>query len=221
MTATTSTGSTAYAARTSGGSLTAGAARPPGGAARRTSCRWRTTGRRARPAQRSGTAISFTQPNTRPLSAADAAQHRRRSDAQQRQQRNCGARAAVQQGPYRQQHHGYGAQRRPALGRLSARRERREAGRTSAHQRPTGTRQPSATGARMSTRRSGYDRARQRARQDQDTASTELHDDYFFPTLSTARNASCGISTWPTCFMRFLPSFCFSSSFFLREMSPP
>ncbi len=25
----------------------------------------------------------------------------------------------------------------------------------------------------------------------------------------------------PTCFMRFLPSFCFSSSFFLRVMSPP
>ena len=44
---------------------------------------------------------------------------------------------------------------------------------------------------------------------------------YFFPTLSTARKASCGISTWPNCFMRFLPSFCFSSSFFLREMSPP
>ncbi len=41
------------------------------------------------------------------------------------------------------------------------------------------------------------------------------------PTLSTARNASCGISTRPTRFMRFLPSFCFSSSLRLREMSPP
>ena len=41
------------------------------------------------------------------------------------------------------------------------------------------------------------------------------------PILSTARNASCGISTLPTCFMRFLPSFCFSSSLRLREMSPP
>ena len=40
-------------------------------------------------------------------------------------------------------------------------------------------------------------------------------------TLSTARNASCGISTEPTDFMRFLPSFCFSNSFRLREMSPP
>ena len=40
-------------------------------------------------------------------------------------------------------------------------------------------------------------------------------------TLSTARNASCGISTDPTDFMRFLPSFCFSSSLRFREMSPP
>src|SRR5213075_478192 len=31
-------------------------------------------------------------------------------------------------------------------------------------------------------------------------------------TLRTARNASCGISTRPTFFIRFLPSFCFSSS---------
>ncbi len=41
------------------------------------------------------------------------------------------------------------------------------------------------------------------------------------PSSSTARKASCGISTRPTCFMRFLPSFCFSSSLRLREMSPP
>ncbi len=38
---------------------------------------------------------------------------------------------------------------------------------------------------------------------------------------STARNASCGISTAPTIFIRFLPFFCFSRSFFLRVMSPP
>ncbi len=38
---------------------------------------------------------------------------------------------------------------------------------------------------------------------------------------STARKASCGISTLPTAFIRFLPSFCFSSSLRLREMSPP
>ncbi len=42
-----------------------------------------------------------------------------------------------------------------------------------------------------------------------------------FPTFNTARKASCGISTLPTRFMRFLPSFCFSSSLRLREMSPP
>ena len=41
------------------------------------------------------------------------------------------------------------------------------------------------------------------------------------PILSTARNASCGICTRPTCFMRFLPSFCFSRSLRFREMSPP
>ena len=39
--------------------------------------------------------------------------------------------------------------------------------------------------------------------------------------LSTDRNASCGTSTLPTCFIRFLPSFCFSSSLRLRVMSPP
>ena len=41
------------------------------------------------------------------------------------------------------------------------------------------------------------------------------------PILRTARKASCGISTEPTRFMRCLPSFCFSSNFRLRVMSPP
>ena len=36
-----------------------------------------------------------------------------------------------------------------------------------------------------------------------------------------ATNASCGTSTRPICFMRFLPSFWRSSSLRLREMSPP
>jgi hypothetical protein len=40
-------------------------------------------------------------------------------------------------------------------------------------------------------------------------------------TFKTAKNASCGMSTWPTRFMRFLPSFCFSRSLRLRLMSPP
>ena len=34
-------------------------------------------------------------------------------------------------------------------------------------------------------------------------------------------NTSDGTSTEPMLRMRFLPSFCFSSSFFLRVMSPP
>ncbi len=38
---------------------------------------------------------------------------------------------------------------------------------------------------------------------------------------SAAMKASCGTSTRPTIFIRFLPSFCFSSSLRLREMSPP
>ncbi|SCE35817.1 hypothetical protein GA0115246_115361, partial [Streptomyces sp. SolWspMP-sol7th] len=49
---------------------------------------------------------------------------------------------------------------------------------------------------------------------------------YFFLPLGsslerTAMKASCGTSTDPTIFMRFFPSFCFSRSFRLREMSPP
>ena len=40
-------------------------------------------------------------------------------------------------------------------------------------------------------------------------------------TLRIAMKASCGTSTEPMAFMRFLPSFCFSSSLRLREMSPP
>ncbi len=52
-------------------------------------------------------------------------------------------------------------------------------------------------------------------------ASHDRHVIAHSPTRSTARNASCGISTVPTCFIRFFPSFCFSRSFRFREMSPP
>jgi hypothetical protein len=41
------------------------------------------------------------------------------------------------------------------------------------------------------------------------------------PVSSTAKNAFCGMSTWPIDFIRFLPSFCFSHSLRLRLMSPP
>ena len=40
-------------------------------------------------------------------------------------------------------------------------------------------------------------------------------------SLSTAVNASLGRETLPSWRIIYLPSFCFSSSFFLREMSPP
>ena len=40
-------------------------------------------------------------------------------------------------------------------------------------------------------------------------------------SLSTAKNASVGICTLPRERIFFLPSFCFSSSFFFRVMSPP
>jgi len=39
--------------------------------------------------------------------------------------------------------------------------------------------------------------------------------------FSTSMNASCGMFTLPMDFIRFLPSFCFSSSLRLRETSPP
>ena len=39
--------------------------------------------------------------------------------------------------------------------------------------------------------------------------------------FSTAINASDGTDTVPKVRMRFLPSFCFSSSFFFRVISPP
>ena len=38
---------------------------------------------------------------------------------------------------------------------------------------------------------------------------------------NAAMKASCGTSTRPTIFIRFLPSFCFSSSLRFRVMSPP
>ena len=40
---------------------------------------------------------------------------------------------------------------------------------------------------------------------------------YLSSILSTARNASLGTETVPNWRMRFLPSFCFSSSFFFRD----
>ena len=40
-------------------------------------------------------------------------------------------------------------------------------------------------------------------------------------SFNTARNASVGTFTDPRLRIRFLPSFCFSSSFFFRVTSPP
>ena len=41
------------------------------------------------------------------------------------------------------------------------------------------------------------------------------------PCSSTDKNAFWGMLTDPTFFMRFLPSFCFSSNLRFRVMSPP
>src|SRR6266480_3854067 len=61
---------------------------------------------------------------------------------------------------------------------------------------------------------------RKRPRNDQQDKEyqREIH---LLSTCSMARNASWGISTVPTCFMRFFPAFCFSSNFLLRLTSPP
>ena len=44
---------------------------------------------------------------------------------------------------------------------------------------------------------------------------------YSSSILSIATKASCGIFKLPIDFIRFLPSFCFSSNLRLREISPP
>src|SRR5262249_58406253 len=59
------------------------------------------------------------------------------------------------------------------------------------------------------------------AEREVDVEMPRAHDFCPWPMLRTARNASCGTSTAPTCFIRFLPAFCFSSSLRLRVMSPP
>ena len=46
-------------------------------------------------------------------------------------------------------------------------------------------------------------------------------EDQSLSSLRTAMNASVGTCTVPRFRIFFLPSFCFSSSFFLRVMSPP
>ena len=51
--------------------------------------------------------------------------------------------------------------------------------------------------------------------------ATKGHEGYPSRDPNTAKNASCGTSTVPNCFIRAFPFFCFSSNFFLRVMSPP
>lgn len=59
-----------------------------------------------------------------------------------------------------------------------------------------------------------------RIRNDPSTSSGTIGS-YSSPILSAAINASCGMLTLPYSRIRALPFFCFSSSFFLRDMSPP
>ena len=54
---------------------------------------------------------------------------------------------------------------------------------------------------------------------DDDDDARILH--HFVAFDSSPANASFGMSTLPMRRMRFFPLFCFSSSFFFREMSPP
>ena len=61
------------------------------------------------------------------------------------------------------------------------------------------------------------------AEREMDVQMSDRVHHFLLPSLrfKTARKASCGTSTAPTCFIRRLPAFCFSSSFRLRVMSPP
>ena len=52
-------------------------------------------------------------------------------------------------------------------------------------------------------------------------ATAIIRSNYSSPIRSAAINASCGMLTLPYSRIRALPFFCFSSSFFLRVMSPP
>ena len=49
----------------------------------------------------------------------------------------------------------------------------------------------------------------------------QIHNTQFSLDFNTSIKASCGMFTRPISFIRFLPSFCFSSSFRFRVMSPP
>ena len=94
-------------------------------------------------------------------------------------------------------------------------------GRGEGHLRPPGGRRsaggpgrPSASPRSRSTGRSTSRRERgDRARAYSSSSSSSV--------LSTDTKADWGISTFPTIFIFFLPSFCFSRSLRLRLMSPP
>ena len=112
-----------------------------------------------------------------------------------------------------------------APARPRARRRRRGARRSG--RRPSRSRSSRSGGRRTAGGRRGVERRHRRLRcarlrviGPRATPATPYF--FFSPSrLSTARNADCGTSTPPTCFIRRLPAFCFSSSLRLRVMSPP
>ena len=145
--------------------------------------------------------------------SAGRAGSRRPSRASGRSARNPRARRAA---PGRPASRPAGGRRRGAARRARCPRARRRCRRSRARSAPQARRLDERAHHALGRRR-----AADVAEADEQQTDGPLCHGYSSPSSSTARKASWGTSTRPTCFIRFLPSFCFASSFFLRVMSPP